>query len=233
MLRIASLSLLVVLVSTGCALGAPEPSAPQPTATSLTPDRTDWPAPPRIPADFTWSGRYLVPDLGIGVPFTWHGDGGDVQMVAGGPGEPIHFTNVIAGGELYTLTYEWPDIPRMPCSHVGAFTVDDLNAGFAEASYVGRVTLHRDVDHEVHHFRSVDVLELPPGLLDGLEGVTLRMPVMAGDIYVDVDDASRLRQLLHFGLQNLYDPNLDEWIVIDSHSNAAGAVALPEECTAP
>lgn len=154
-------------------------------------------------------------------------------MVAGGEKHPIHFTNVIHNGQLYTYTYKWPDIPRQPCSNVGAFTVDDLNKGFAEASFAGRETLHGSVDREVNHFRSVGVIELPPGIIpDAGDELPLRLPLMAGDIYVDADDPSSLRQLLHFGLQNLYDPNLDEWIIIDETDDAAGEVSLPEECSA-
>jgi hypothetical protein len=37
-----------------------------------------------------------------------------MQMVAGGPGEPIWLTNIIAGGTLCTLTYTWPGIDRRP-----------------------------------------------------------------------------------------------------------------------
>ena len=193
----------------------------------------DLPAAPRIPHDFTWTGRYMVPDLDVEVPFTWQGNGGDFQMVAGGKEHPIHFTNLIHDGQLYTYTYKWPDIPRQPCSHVGAFTLEDLNEGFAEASFAGRETLHGEVDHEVNHFRSVGVIELPPGLIEGMdEDLPLRLPLMAGDIYVDADDPTRLRQLLHFGLQNLYDPNLDEWILIDEIDDAPGEVNLPSECAA-
>lgn len=189
------------------------------------------PPPPRIPDDFTWSGRYIVPDLDVEVPFTWHGDGGDFQMIAGGEGHPIHFTNLIHQGELYTLTYRWPDVPRSGCSHVGGFTVDELNAGFAEASHAGRETLHGVQTREVNHFRSVGVIDLPPGLLPESEGAPqLRLPLMSGDIYADVDDPTKIWQLLHFGVQNLYDPNLDEWIVIDEIDSAPGPVVLPDEC---
>ena len=30
-------------------------------------------------------------------------------MIAGGPDDPIHFTNILFDGRLYTLTYKWPD----------------------------------------------------------------------------------------------------------------------------
>jgi hypothetical protein len=34
----------------------------------------------------------------------------------------------------------------------------------------------------------------------------------------------------HFGLQNLYDPELDEWMVMNMFSHRAGKVTLPAEC---
>ncbi len=190
-------------------------------------------SPPQIPADFTWTGRYVVPDLDVEVPFTWNGRGGNFQMVAGGEGLPIHFTNLIYDGQLYTLTYEWPGVPRNPCSHVGPFTVDELNAGLAEASFVGRETLHGEQIREVNHFRSTSVWEVPAELMPQGEGVPqLRIPLMAGDIYVDVDDPTTFSKILHFGVQNLYDPDLDEWIIIDHAEPVAGEVTLPDECAA-
>ncbi len=154
-------------------------------------------------------------------------------MVAGGPDETIHFTNLIYDGELYTLTYTWPAIPRRECSHVGPFTLEQLNAGLAEASYVGEETLHGQADVRVNHFRSVEVLDLPAGLVSDLdEGIPLRVPLMAGDVYADADNPEVVRRLLHFGLQNLYDPNLDEWILIDEVSDQPGTVELPAECRA-
>ncbi len=188
---------------------------------------------PQLPHDFTWTGRYVVPDLDVEVPFTWNGRDGNFQMIAGGDGLPIHFTNLIYDGQLYTLTYEWPGVPRRPCSYVGPFTVDALNAGLAEASFVGRETLHDEQERDVFHFRSTSVLEVPPELLPQGDGaLQLRVPLMAGDIYVDVDDPTVFWRVLHFGVQNLYDPNLDEWILIDQAEPVAGQVTLPEECAA-
>ena len=63
------------------------------------------------------------------------------------------------------------------------------------------------------------------------DGIPIRVPLMAGDIYVDAGNSEQIRQLLHFGLQNLYDPNLDEWIFIEQSSTASGDVTLPDECT--
>lgn len=226
MLRTLALIGMLLLTAVGCAQ-SPSPEAREPLDSSFVPDRSTWPAPPTIPDDFSWSGRYQVPDLGIETQFSWFGADGDFQMIAGEDGEPVHFTNLIVDGQLYTLTYAWPGVPRTPCSHVGAFTLDELNAGFAEASYVGAETLHRESDFLVNHFRSVGVLDLTG---EGVDDLPLRVPLMAGDIYVDADDSSCIRQLLHFGVQNLYDPNLDEWILIDSTDEEPRTIALPAEC---
>ena len=232
---IAALALGLGLTACSVPPGAPGPSpstgAHTDAARTPVPEPSAVPPRPRIPETFSWSGRYAVPDLGIEVPFVWYGNDGDFQMIAGGDGDPVHFTNIIRSGELYTLTYAWPEVPRMPCSHVGSFTLAELNAGFATASFAGEETLHREDDHLVHHFRSVGTVDLPSDLL-GDTGVPLRVPLMAGDIYVDADDPSSIRQLLHFGVQNLYDPNLDEWILVDETSADPREVELPEECVA-
>ncbi len=56
---------------------------------------------------------------------------------------------------------------------------------------------------------------------------------MSGDIYVDREAPSKFWQVLQFGLQNLYDPEQDEWIRIDKMEAAAGAVELPDDCATP
>jgi hypothetical protein len=63
----------------------------------------------------------------VELPFSWHGNAGNMQMIAGGENHPIHFTNVVYDGVLYTLTYKWPGIERRPCSPIGPFTLDELN----------------------------------------------------------------------------------------------------------
>ncbi|HEY8216371.1 MAG TPA: hypothetical protein VIH82_04495, partial [Acidimicrobiia bacterium] len=139
------------------------------------------PPPPKLPRDFTWTGRYVVPDLDVDVPFTWHGDGGNIQMIAGGDKYPIHFTNLIHDGVLYTLTYKWPGIERRPCSPIGPFTVQDLNRGLETARFVGRETLEGKTPRKVNHFRAGVVFEPPPDVLPPIPGVgTLRIPLMSG-----------------------------------------------------
>jgi hypothetical protein len=188
------------------------------------------PPPPKLPADFTWTGRYEVPDLDVVVPFTWHGNNGNMQMIAGGEDEPIHFTNLIDDGALYTLTYTWPGIERRPCSPLGPFTRHDLNQGLSTARFVGPEILEGETNHSVNHFRAGVVVDVPPEVLS-IPGVPdLRLPLMLGDLYVDRDDPSEWWQVLQFGIQNLYDTEQDEWIRIDTIETSPGAVKLPDEC---
>ncbi len=183
--------------------------------------------PPRLPRDFRGSGRYLVPDLGVNVPFTWRGSGGNSQMTAGGEGYPIYFTNLIFGGSLYTITYRWPGLTDHPCSRIPGFTLDQLNQIFREAEYVGPEILNRNRPRYVNHFRLASALpQGPPGLFP-------RIPFAEADIYVDERNPATFWRVLHFGFQNLYDPNLDEWINMHTFKHSAGAVTLPPTCPPP
>jgi hypothetical protein len=74
------------------------------------------------------------------------------------------------------------------------------------------------------------VFEPPPELIS-IPGIPdLRLPLMSGDIYVDRNNPTEFWQVLQFGIQNLYDPEQDEWIRIDEIEKAAGDVELPDEC---
>jgi hypothetical protein len=53
---------------------------------------------------------------------------------------------------------------------------------------------------------------------------------MEGDFYVDQEDSSKFWKVLHFGLQNLLDPALDEWAVMQKFKDTAGEVTFPAEC---
>lgn len=193
--------------------------------------RAATPPPPKIPRNFQWTGRYFVPDLDAEVPFTWNGKNGNFQMIAGNESSAIHFTNLIYNGNLYTLTYKWPGVPRNPCSNVGPFTLDDLNKGLESSRFVGAETLHDKKTREVNHFRAGVVYEPGPDVIPAIPGVPqVRIPIMSGDLYVDRKDPTKVWKVLQFGLQNLYDKNLDEWIVIDSSKASAGKVTLPDEC---
>ncbi|MFD8999583.1 hypothetical protein ACFV0T_01125 [Streptomyces sp. NPDC059582] len=185
------------------------------------------PLPPRLPRDFRGKGKWVVRDLDITVPFTWEGRNGDSQMIAGGPQYPIWFTNLIHHGSLYTLTYKWPGLTDHPCSRIPGFDLDQLNQALRGARFVGREILQQNPDRYVNHWRVGVVLpKLPPGKF-------LRFPLALGDIYVDQKDRGTFWQVLQFGVQNLYDPALDEWLVMDTFEHKPGTVTLPPRCSAP
>ena len=73
------------------------------------------------------------------------------------------------------------------------------------------------------HCRHRLIPQAPPGLF-------LRIPLAEADIYVDERNPERFWRILHFGLQNIYDPDLDEWIYMHSFKPTAGAVTLPPTC---
>lgn len=217
------------------ALAAPPPAAAVPgTATAPSSataavgrEASPKPSPPRLPRDFRGKGEWIVRDLGITVPFTWEGRGGDSQMTAGGPQYPIWFTNLIHHGTLYTLTYKWPGLTEHPCSRIPGFDLESLNGLLAKSRFVGPETLRRTPQRKVNHWRVGVVLpELPPGNHP-------RLPLGLGDVYVDENDRSTFWQVLQFGVQNLYDPELDEWLVMDTFEHRPGTVTLPRRCEPP
>ncbi len=199
-------------------------------ADHTTPVEPEEPRPPLLPADFQGTGRYIVRDLGIDVPFTWQGRDGDSQMIAGGPQYPIWFTNLIYHNTLYTLTYKWPNIPLyppQPCDQLGFFNRQIFNDKLKTARFVGPEILQGDNDRHVDHWRV--------GVVAGFTqpGAVPRLPLALGDIYVDQEDPSRWWQVLQFGIQNLYDPELDEWFTMDTFSRLPGQVTLPDRCPPP
>ena len=85
----------------------------------------------------------------------------------------------------------------------------------------------------VDHFRAAVAYDLPPELVPSLGGgVQVRIPLVSGDFYVDRKDSTKFWQVLHFGLQNLYATDLDEWMIMDTFRRGPGTVTLPEECRA-
>ena len=184
------------------------------------------PLPPRLRRNFSWYGQYYVPDLNLTIPFTWTANNGNIQMIAGSIDYPIWFTNLIYNGNLYTFTYKWPGLTgEQTCHELFPFTIDDLNTIFASSSYVGPEIIEQNGKCiSVNHFRlSIVLPRLPPGN-------HFRIPITSADIYVDKDDPTLIWKILHFGFQNLLDPNLDEWIIIDKFETNAGDVNLPPEC---
>ncbi|TYK46702.1 hypothetical protein [Actinomadura decatromicini] len=161
------------------------------------------------------------------MPFTWTGRDGDSQMVAGGPRYPIWFTNLIYRNSFYTLTYKWPGLNDHECSRIPGVNLDTLNQKLRTARFVGRETLHLNPQRQVNHWRvGVVVPQLPPGKF-------LRFPVALGDIYVDQRDPTTFWQVLQFGIQNLYDPELDEWFKMSTFKHTPGRVTLPAQCPSP
>ncbi|MFE2377290.1 hypothetical protein [Streptomyces sp. NPDC059398] len=202
------------------------PAPPARTSATVAAGRSASPAPrpPQLPRDFRGKGKWVVRDLGITVPFTWEGRNGDSQMVAGGPQYPIWFTNLIHHGTLYTLTYKWPGLTDHSCSRIPGFGLDQLNQAFRGSRFVGREILQGNPDRQVNHWRVGVVLpKRPPGKF-------LRFPLALGDIYVDQKDRSTFWQVLQFGVQNLYDPKLDEWLVMKTFQHKPGTVTLPRRC---
>jgi hypothetical protein len=185
------------------------------------------PRPPQLPANFRGHGRYIVRDLGVDVPFSWQGRNGNSQMIAGGPQYPIWFTNLIYRNTLYTLTYKWPNIPLNPhrrCDKIRSFSRQTLNSVLRTARLVGPEILQGNTDRHVEHWRV--------GVVAGSTrpGKEPRLPIALGDVYVDQNDASQWWQVLQFGLQNLFDPALDEWFTMTTFSHEPGTVTLPRQC---
>ena len=149
-------------------------------------------------------------------------------MTAGSEDEAIHFTNLIYHDQLYTLTYKWDKIvpPRpVECVCLGQLPLETLNQCLNSSRFVGAETLAHTKHPLVNHFRV--------GVVFGASTVdpAFRFPVIEGDIYVERHNSSRVRKMLHYGYQNLFDPALDEWLEVDTIKNKPGEVTLPDECT--
>ncbi len=251
------LALAVLFMVLPSACGGTARPLPLPIDTSA--HGTDVPPPPQLPANFSWTGRYIVSDLGVDVPFTWQGSNGYNQMTAGSWKDPIYFTNLIYDGFLYTLTYKWPGIPPNvlgKCSRVAKYTLADYNAFLNTSRYVGPAILGGRTGPQVNHFRASIVFELGKPLLPprnvlppvggrpnvvaptegstsnttAAPGLPIRFPILSADFFVDGNDSHKFWQVLHFGLQNYYDPSMDEWINMQKFSDKPGKVVLPDDC---
>ena len=186
----------------------------------------DYPRPPKFPKDFRGKGRFIVRDLGFDVPFKWKARNGEIQMIAGGWNHPIFFTNLIKDHILYTKTYKWPGVGPGACLNAGPWDRKFFNDWFQTARYVGPVILQGDEPREVNHFRAGIVLGITPA-----PGNYPRSPVAEADIFVDQDNSMVFRNVQHFGLQNLLDPQLDEWIQMDTFVLKPGRIDPPDDCT--
>ena len=187
------------------------------------------PPKPQFPENFTWEGRWLVPDLDVDVSFSWHGNNGDLQMIAGGEDERIHFTNLIYEDYLYTYTLKWPGVvpprPDDDCICLGKLPLKVLNECLAKARYVGAEILLEEEERYVEHFRISVILGEQKSKPNAL-----RFPLMEGDFYVDQEDSTKMWKVLHYGYQNALDPALDEWAVMQKLENTPGEIDFPEEC---
>ena len=219
----AAVAVLIVLV---VAVQASADTGPIPAAADRAQHGT--PAPPRLPANFRARGLWVVRSLGINVPFTWRGENGNSRMVAGGKRYPIWFVNLIYHNRLYTLTYRWPGLTDHRCMlFPGYFTRHMLNEALRGSRFVGREVLQGNPDRRVNHWRIGVVLpEAPPGN-------HIRLPFALADVYVGQGNRSRWWQLLQFGVQNLFDPELDEWGMMDRFRLEPAPVRLPNRCPPP
>jgi hypothetical protein len=211
---------------------ADAPQLPRTTLASVTvpAGRATPPRPPQLPANFQGRGRYIVPDLHVNVPFSWQGRDGNSQMIAGGPQYRIWFTNLIYRNTLYTLTYKWPNIPLSPlnpCDKIENFSRQAFNNALKTSRFVGPEILQGNTNRHVDHWRLGVVIGSTKA------GKEPRLPIALGDIYVDQGDPSQWWQVLQFGLQNLYDPDLDEWFTMSTFSHLPGKVTLPGRCPPP
>jgi hypothetical protein len=197
---------------------------------------TTVPPPPQFPTNFQWQGRWVVKDLNppADVPFAWMGNNGNGQMTAGGPGYPIYFTNLIYNNKLYTKTYKWPGVvppASNACVCLGTLTPETLNACLGSSRYVGEEILENETPQCVNHFRlSVVLPVVPPPPKFPFYISPLTIPLMEGDFYVDSQDSTKFWKVLHFGFQNVLDPAMDEWAVLQTFDDSAGQITLPDDC---
>ena len=166
----------------------------------------------------------------------------------------------LPGLPVNTLTYKWPVPifgKLKVCSKVDRYTLADYNAFLKTSRYVGPAVLGGRAGPQVNHFRASIVFDfqkglVPPGhvlppvggtpnVVAPTAGATpiaragsglppIRLPILIADFSVDKSDSHKFWQVLHFGLQNLFDPNLDEWIVMQQFSSKPGNVVLPDAC---
>jgi hypothetical protein len=191
--------------------------------------------PPQFPTNFQWQGRWVVKDLNppVDVPFTWVGNNGNGQMTAGGMGYPIYFTNLIFNNKLYTKTYKWPKVvPPLSdaCVCLGTLTPETLNACLGSSRYVGEEILEDETPQCVNHFRVSVVLPVLPPPKFPFYTSPFTIPLMEGDFYVDSQDSTKFWKVLHFGFQNVLDPAMDEWAVLQTFDDSPGQITIPDDC---
>ena len=199
----------------------------------------------KLPRDFVAKGRYIVPDLGIDVPFTWEGHDGDSQMIAGSDDVPDplhqrHRRRTALHADVQVARARAAPLLRGRRVHPGGF-----NQFLATSRYAGAEILVGKPNRRVHHFRAGVVWEPPPSVVppDVLTPVGGTPDIGTGGRRSGAADPAHARRLLrrprrpddvppvlHFGVQNLYDAELDEWMVMKTFRHRPGTVDLPDEC---
>lgn len=250
-LRLSSV-LLIVALAGGCATGGPGAvrggSAPSPPQ---LPENFNWTgryivSDLGVNVPLTWQGRDAYSQMTAGSPkdpiyFT----------------NLIYNSRLYT----LTYKWPVPIVGELgKCSNVAPYTLADYNAWLKTSRYVGSAILGGTSGPYVNQFRASIVFDLQKGLVPpgnvlppvagtpdmvappggvtsnaagvpGLPSIPARFPVLIADFSVDRSDSHKFRQVLHFGLQNLHDPSLDEWIVMQTFSDKPGNVVLPDACT--
>ena len=103
-----------------------------------------------------------------------------------------------------------------------------MNKALNTARFVGPEILQGSPRRYVNDWRLGAVFpDLPSGIFP-------RFPLALADIYVDQRDRGTFWQVLQFGVQNLYDPQLDEWLrMVRFPATSQGWVGLPNRCPPP
>lgn len=59
---------------------------------------------------------------------------------------------------------------------------------------------------------------------------TYKWPFASADFFVDRNDSQTLWNVQQFGVQNLLDPQLDEWIQMKTFERKPGVLKPPSDC---
>ena len=187
------------------------------------------PAPPRLPANFRARGRWVVRSLGITVPV--HLAQRERQQPDGRRGQA-----------LPDLVCE-PDLPQ-PALHAHL----QVARGRRPPLRPGPGLLHPEHAQRGPARIAVRRPRGPAGQTRTAASTTggsasscprlppgnhLRFPIALADVYVGQGNRSRWWQLLQFGFQNLLDPELDEWGMLDRFRLEPAPVSLPNRCPPP
>ena len=187
------------------------------------------PAPPRLPANFRARGRWVVRSLGITVPFTWRSENGNSRMVAGGKHYPIWFVNLIYHNRLYTLTYKWPGVDDHRCVlFPGYFTRQHAQRGPARIA-VRRPRGPAGQTRTAASTTGGSASSSPSCRRATTSGSRSRSPTSTSGRATGRAGGSCSSS----AFQNLFDPELDEWGMLDRFRLEPAPVSLPNRCPPP